>query len=58
VFHTYADRLIVVSMPSIVHDLRTLGPWTLEALDRELSGRLLSPPRIADFLELEQQVEA
>jgi NAD(P)-dependent dehydrogenase (short-subunit alcohol dehydrogenase family) len=58
VFHTYADRLIVVSMPSIVHDLRTLGPWTLEALDRELSGRLLSPPRIADFLELEEQVEA
>jgi NAD(P)-dependent dehydrogenase (short-subunit alcohol dehydrogenase family) len=52
VFHTYGDRLIVVSMPSIVHDLRTDGRWTLEALDRELPRRLLAPPRIEDFLEL------
>jgi NAD(P)-dependent dehydrogenase (short-subunit alcohol dehydrogenase family) len=52
VFHTYGDRLIVVAMPSIVHDLRTEGRWTLEALDRELPGRLLTPPAIEDFLEL------
>jgi NAD(P)-dependent dehydrogenase (short-subunit alcohol dehydrogenase family) len=57
VFHTYADRLIVVAMPSIVHDLRTDGQWTLEALDRELAPRLLTPPRIEDFLELTPQVE-
>jgi NAD(P)-dependent dehydrogenase (short-subunit alcohol dehydrogenase family) len=52
VFHTYADRLIVVSMPSIVHDLRTKGRWTLEELDRQLPRLLLTPPRIEDFLEL------
>jgi NAD(P)-dependent dehydrogenase (short-subunit alcohol dehydrogenase family) len=52
VFHCYADRLIVVSMPSIVHDLRTTGRWTPGALDRALAGRLLEPPQIEDFLEL------
>ena len=52
VFHTYADRLIMVSMPSIVHDLRTDGRWTLDELDRQLPPLLLTPPRIEDFLEL------
>ena len=52
VFHIYGNRLIVISMPSIVHDLRTNGRWTLEALDRELPRRLLTPPAITDFLEL------
>jgi NAD(P)-dependent dehydrogenase (short-subunit alcohol dehydrogenase family) len=52
VFHTYADRLIVVSMPSIVHDLRTDGRWTLDELDRQLPPLLLTPPLIEDFLEL------
>lgn len=51
VFHLIGDRLIVSSMPPIVHDLRTHGQWTLEALDRALSGRLVSPLTIEDFLE-------
>jgi hypothetical protein len=38
-------------MPPIVHDLRTQGQWTLEALDRALSGRLVSPLTIEDFLQ-------
>ena len=50
VFHLIGERLIVSSMPPIVHDLRTRGRWTLEALDRELSNRLVKPLTIEDFL--------
>jgi len=52
IFHIYANRLIVLGLPPIIHDLKTEGRWTLEALDRELPGRCVSPPRISDFLEL------
>jgi len=50
IFHLIGERLIVSSMPAIVHDLRTRGRWTLEALDRELSGRLVEPLTIEAFL--------
>lgn len=52
IFHIYANRLLVLAMPPIVHDLTWDGRWTLEALDRELPNRCVRPPRIADFLEL------
>jgi NAD(P)-dependent dehydrogenase (short-subunit alcohol dehydrogenase family) len=52
VFHTYGNRVIVVSMPSIVHDLRTDGRWTPEALDVALSSCLVEPPALTDFLDI------
>jgi len=51
VFHTYGNRLIVLSMPPIVHDLRTDGRWTAEELDRVVPNRLVVPPQISDFLD-------
>lgn len=50
VFLLIGDRLIVSSMSPIVHDLRTNGRWTLEALDRELPSQLVQPLTIEDFL--------
>jgi NAD(P)-dependent dehydrogenase (short-subunit alcohol dehydrogenase family) len=52
VFHTYGNRVIVVSMPSIVHDLRTEGRWTPEALDEALPSRLLPLSELSDFLDV------
>lgn len=51
VFHIYGNRLIVLSMPPIVHDLRTDGRWTAEELDRVLPQRLVVPPQLSDFLD-------
>ena len=51
VFHTYGDRVLVLSMPPIVHELRHPGGrWTLEALDHELPARLQQPLSIQSFL--------
>ncbi len=52
IFHIYGNRVLVLAMPPIVHQLETDGRWTPEALDRELSGRAVAPPAIGDFLEL------
>jgi NAD(P)-dependent dehydrogenase (short-subunit alcohol dehydrogenase family) len=51
VFHTYGNRVIVVSMPSIVHDLRTEGRWTPETLDEALPSRLLELTELGAFLD-------
>lgn len=51
VFHVYHNRLLVVAMATIAHDLRNTGRWTPEDLDRELRGRLLTPPELTDFTE-------
>jgi NAD(P)-dependent dehydrogenase (short-subunit alcohol dehydrogenase family) len=52
VFHTYGNRVIVVSMPSIAHDLRTEGRWTPEALDQALPSRLLGLTELSAFLDV------
>jgi NAD(P)-dependent dehydrogenase (short-subunit alcohol dehydrogenase family) len=52
VFHTYGNRLIVVSMPSIVHDLRTQGRWTPERLDEVLPTRMLELSGLDMFLDV------
>jgi NAD(P)-dependent dehydrogenase (short-subunit alcohol dehydrogenase family) len=51
VFHTYGNRVIVVTMPSIAHDLRTEGRWTPEALDEALPARLLGRTPLSAFLD-------
>jgi NAD(P)-dependent dehydrogenase (short-subunit alcohol dehydrogenase family) len=50
VFYIYGDRLLVIAIPGTFRTLQTTGRWTLDALDRELSGKLVEPPRISDFL--------
>ncbi len=50
VFHVMGNRIYVIAISSIVHRLETQGRWTLEALDRELPGRLVRPLELDDFL--------
>ena len=50
IFHISGDRLLVLAMPSIMHELRTSGRWTAAALDRELRGRLVTPASVAYYL--------
>jgi len=52
VFHVYDSRLIVIAMPTGIHDLRNAARWTPEDLDREVPGRMLKPPDIHDFVDL------
>jgi NAD(P)-dependent dehydrogenase (short-subunit alcohol dehydrogenase family) len=49
VYHIAGNRLMVLSMPPIVHDLTIDGRWTLEALDQELPARLVEPLPISVF---------
>ena len=51
VFQVYGDRLVVIAMPAPVHRLSHDGRWTPEAIGGALEGRLVAPPRIADFVE-------
>lgn len=49
VFHITANRILVIAMPTIAHMISTSGRWTLDALDRELTTRLLVPTSIESF---------
>jgi NAD(P)-dependent dehydrogenase (short-subunit alcohol dehydrogenase family) len=51
VFHVAGNRLMSMRVPQIVHDLRTEGRWTPEALDQQLAGRLVEQPGLEAFLE-------
>jgi NAD(P)-dependent dehydrogenase (short-subunit alcohol dehydrogenase family) len=47
VFHLTGNRVLVTALPRIEHELvHDDGPWTLEALDRELPARLVEPTGI------------
>jgi len=50
VFHVGGNQIYVLAMSSIVHRLETDGRWTLDALDRELPGRLVQPLGLEGFL--------
>jgi NAD(P)-dependent dehydrogenase (short-subunit alcohol dehydrogenase family) len=51
-FQVYGSRLLVLSLPPIVHDLLNPGGrWTLADLDRELPSRLISYPTVDEVLE-------
>ncbi len=50
VFHMGGNQIFVVAMSSIAHRLETRGRWTLDALDRELPGRLVQPLGLDGFL--------
>jgi NAD(P)-dependent dehydrogenase (short-subunit alcohol dehydrogenase family) len=51
IFQIYGDQIVVVSMPSPVTRLSNGARWTPEAIGRALQGKLLTPPRISDFVE-------
>lgn len=42
--YVYGDHLWVLDFPAIVHTLTTDGRWTLDELDRQLEGRLITSP--------------
>lgn len=50
VFHIGGNRLFVFAMSSIASRVETRGRWTLDALDRELPGRLVKPLELDDLL--------
>jgi hypothetical protein len=51
-FQVYGSRLLVLSLPPIVHDLLNAGGrWTLEDLDRELPSRLIRYPTVDEVLD-------
>ena len=52
VFHIDGNRVCVVQMPSVVHELTTSGRWTPEALEQQLPSRLVRPPELGDFLDV------
>ncbi len=50
-FQVYGSRLLVLTLPQIAHDLNNpSGQWSLEDLDRELAGRLISYPTVDELL--------
>jgi NAD(P)-dependent dehydrogenase (short-subunit alcohol dehydrogenase family) len=58
VFHAVGSRIVVSSMPPIEHEIVTDGKWTLEQLDTELPGRLVTPGGLGPWLGLEESVAA
>ncbi len=50
IFQVYGNRLFVLSMPTVIHELETSGRWTADALDRALEGRLLTHPTAEELL--------
>ena len=50
IFHLSGGRIIVLSMPPIVHEVKTEGRWTRDALARELPGRLVKPATLEVYL--------
>jgi NAD(P)-dependent dehydrogenase (short-subunit alcohol dehydrogenase family) len=55
IFQVVANRVYVMTMPTIAHRLDAPGRWTAEALDRELRSKLVTPtPLDAMFADLPQ----
>jgi NAD(P)-dependent dehydrogenase (short-subunit alcohol dehydrogenase family) len=52
VFQSDGNRVGIVQMPTIVHELHANGRWTVDALAEELPAHLLRPPQLGDFLDV------
>jgi len=52
VFHVFGNRVMVMRISEIVHDLKTDGRWTPEALDSALAGKLVQQTSVEDFFAL------
>jgi len=51
IFHVIGNRLLVMSIPAIVHDMRAEQRWDAEALDRRLRVNLVQPVQIEEFIK-------
>jgi NAD(P)-dependent dehydrogenase (short-subunit alcohol dehydrogenase family) len=51
VFHVIGGRLVVLSIPAIAQVLEHEGRWTAEALDAQLTPKLVTPTPIQAFFE-------
>jgi NAD(P)-dependent dehydrogenase (short-subunit alcohol dehydrogenase family) len=51
VFQVYGNRVEVLGHSDIAQDVRTDGRWTLDALDRALTGKLEPMPPLSRFVE-------
>ena len=49
IYFIAGNRLMVLSMPPILHDLTTKGRWNLDELDRELPLRMVTPAALSVF---------
>jgi NAD(P)-dependent dehydrogenase (short-subunit alcohol dehydrogenase family) len=50
VFHITGEKLLVSTMPAIVHELHAPGGWTLQQLDEELPAHLVDPTPVTAWL--------
>jgi NAD(P)-dependent dehydrogenase (short-subunit alcohol dehydrogenase family) len=51
VVQVYGGRIVLLSTAERVHDLRLNRPWTVDDLDRELSGRLIELDTTQGFFD-------
>jgi NAD(P)-dependent dehydrogenase (short-subunit alcohol dehydrogenase family) len=49
VFHIAGNKVVISSMPPIIHKLETQGRWTLEELDRQVPARLVQQVAIEEW---------
>jgi NAD(P)-dependent dehydrogenase (short-subunit alcohol dehydrogenase family) len=52
IFHIDGNRLCIVQMPAIAHELHAPTRWTLEKLDDQVPPLLLRAPEVGDFLDV------
>lgn len=50
-YHCDGNRVVVTSMPPILHKVYTEGRWTLEALDEALADKLVPPVNVTQWFE-------
>lgn len=50
IFHLSGSRLLVLSIPPILHEITTQGRWKRDDLDRALQSRLVAPPSLEAYL--------
>jgi NAD(P)-dependent dehydrogenase (short-subunit alcohol dehydrogenase family) len=58
IFQVIGERILVLSMPPVVHTLKTSGRWTLEDLDRAIPSCLVRPVGLEELLGLELGLSA
>ena len=55
VFNVYGDRVTVLSLPHVEHDLRSpeRRRWTVDELDLALRDRLVEPPSVTEMISMD-----
>jgi NAD(P)-dependent dehydrogenase (short-subunit alcohol dehydrogenase family) len=58
IFQVIGNRILVLSMPPVVHTLQTSGRWTLEELDRAIPPQLVRPVGLEELVGVELGLSA